>query len=220
MSAIANGTGLTWCRVTIPWSGVPIIECDAPEEITPVAGLVTFVIEDLIVVATMVRSGMFAGSWQGYGVAGKNGWGKQISAKGYTSPFGLLDSQIILDAARECGELPPIVQVPYIVGGFFIRRADLPASQVFSRLPPGTDWWVDPKTGITQAGVRVPAIATADFSLIDNNTRDGRLVIETDVPGAFQPGASFVDPLAGAFTVNAAVVTSNANKLKVEIWTA
>lgn len=222
MSALANGVPLTWCRVTIPWSGVPLIECDSQTEVTPIAGVVTFVLLDLVIVATLVpgRFGVFTGNWQGLAVAGRNGWGKYLPAKGYRSPFGLLDSQIILDAARECGELPPVVAVPYIIGGFFVRRGDLPASQVFSRLPPGFDWWIDPATGITRVGIRVPSVAAVDFDLVNDNTRQGRLTLATDNPGAFMPGASFIDPIAGAFTVNAAVVTSDVNKLRVEVWTA
>lgn len=219
MSAVANGIGLTWCRVTIPWSGVPLVECDAPEPVVPVAGMVTFVVEDLIVVATMVRSGEFAGSWQGYGLGGKGKWGTLLPSRAYRSPFGLLNSQIILDAARECGELPPVVTAPFIQGEFYLRRGDMPASQVFGKLPPGTDWWIDPATGVTRVGVRAPSVVAAEFDLMGNNTRQGRLTIATDKPAAFQPGASFVDPLSGAFTVNAVVWEIKGSSVRGEIWT-
>ncbi len=220
--ALANGESLTWCRVTIPWSGVPIVEADCQNEVLPVGGLVTFTLEDLIVSSTLVpkRFGMFAGSWQGFAVGGRNGWGKYLPARGYRSPFGLLDSQLILDAAREAGELPPLVAVPYVVGGFFVRRGDLPASQVFSRLPAGFDWWIDPPTGVTRVSKRTPGVVTADFDLLEYNTRTGRILIATDSPGAFAPGCTFIDPSAGAFVVNAAVITSDADKLRVEVWTA
>lgn len=223
MSATINGVGLTWARVTIPWSGVPILECDAPEEVQAPGGAITALVEDLTFVGTIPpkRSGVFVGGWRAFAVAGRNGWGNFLPAVGYNSPLGLLNSQIILDAARVAGELPPIVAAPYIFGTTYVRRGDLPASQVFSKLQPGSDWWIDPSTGIAQVGMRgAVAPDTAAFDLIDFNTREGRLLLATDTPSAFKPGASFIDPAVGAFVVNAAIITSQESGVRVEVWLA
>lgn len=220
MTAIANGVSLSWCRVTIPWSGVPVLELAAPEPVTPIAGVVTVTLADLVVSAALVRSGEFAGQWKGFAVGGRNGWSKRIARKGYRSPFGLLNAQIISDAALECGELPPVVAPPSFMGGFYIRTSTSPASQVFTKLPDGQDWWIDPLTGITQVGLRVPAVVNAQFDIIDVDPGSGRLTIATDNPSQFQPNATFIDPFAGVFVVNAVVWTSTAGKLRGEVWTA
>lgn len=221
MSAIANGISLTWCRVTIPWRGPFIVEMSAPDAVTPAAGIVTVIMGTFTVVCSLVpaRSGLFAGSWRGYAVGGMNGWDKPVEAKGYKSPFGLLSTQIFTDAALACGELPPSVLVPQVLGEFYVRAGGEPASQVFDLLDDGVDWWVAP-TGITQVGTRLPGIVSADFELIDNDPSKGRATIATDALEAFTPGVTFIDLLQGTFTVNAVVWTIDAEKTRGEIWTA
>lgn len=220
MSAVANGKPLTFCRITIPWSGCPTLEAASQEEVTPASGLVTTLLGDLSLVATLLpaRSGMFAGGWAGFGVGGRNGWGKYLPAKGYRSPFGVVDAQVFADAAREAGELPPVVQAPQPIGGGYVRRGDRVASQVFAKLPGSQLWWVDPATGVTQVGLRPPRTVTAQFDLIANDTSRGRLTVATDSPAQFVPGATFIDPNAGAFVINAVVWTSTEIALRGEVW--
>lgn len=226
MSSTANGLSLTSCRVTIPWRGVPIVEAQCSDEVTPVGGLVAFLLGDLAVSATLLpsRAGMFAGSWSGFAVAGRGGWRKALPAKGYTSPVGLLDAQIYGDAARESGELPPVVMAPRIVGGFYVRAGSFNgsariASDVFELLEQGQDWWVTP-AGITTVGTRAPGLITAPFDLLERDPATGRTAIATDEPAAFVPGLTFVDPLQGAFTINSIVWTSTTDKLTGEVWTS
>lgn len=226
MSALANGLSLTWCRVTIPWRGAPIVEAHCPDEVTPVGGVVAFSIGDLVVSSALVpgRSGMFAGSWSGLAVAGRGGWRKVLPAKGYVSPAGLLDAQIYADAARECGELPPVVMTPRVVGGFYVRAgmfdatAPRVASDVFELLEPGQDWWVN-TSGVTTVGTRLPGVIAAPFDLLERDPSTGRTVIAADNPAAFIPGLTFVDPLQGSFTINTVVWTATSDKLTGEVWT-
>src|SRR5690349_2965852 len=225
MSAIANTVGLTWCRITVPWSGIALIEMNAPEPVLPVAGVVSVLMGDLAVSCALVsdRAGEFAGSWSGFAVAGRGGWDKPVSAKGYQSPFGVLNTQVIQDAARECGELPPAVTVPFSLGPFYVRKGPASgrkASQVFDKLPPFCDWWVDLPTGITQVNIRPPTAVTADFQIIESSKRSGVLKIATDNPAQFQPNATFIDPQEGVFTVNAAVWVSDNNSFRGDIWIA
>ena len=175
----------------------------------------------MVVSATLVpdRSGMFSGSWQGQAVGGRNGWGKFGPAKGYQSPIGVMNVQVIQDAAREAGELPPVVQVPHVIGQFYERRADLTLAQVLDQRAPGATWWVD-ELGITQIGTRLPAIVVAPFELIDYKPGKGRLTVSTDNPSQFKPGAVFTDLFAGSFTVNTVVWTSTAASLRGEVWIA
>lgn len=220
MSALANGQALPWLRVTVGWSGRILVEAQAAEDVVPVGGVVTFTIGDLSVVATLSpgRFGMFAGSWSGRAIGGRNGWGKFRPAKGYQSPVGVLNIQVIQDAAREVGELPPVVQVPHVIGQFYERRAELPASQVLAQRAAGTDWWVD-ELGITQVGIRPPLVTAVPFELIDYQREKGRASIATDNPAAFRPNTTFVDPMVGPMVVNSVVWTSDAGRLRGEVWT-
>jgi hypothetical protein len=220
LTALANGQPLTGLRVTVPWRGAPIVEATAPEAVTPAGGVVSFLLGDLAVTATLVpgRSGEFSGSWSGLAVAGRGGWRKTIPAKGYRSPAGLLDVQIFADAARECGELPPVVSAPRNVGGFYVRREGR-ASDAFGLLAPGQDWWIN-SAGVTIVGQRLPTLTAAPFDLLEWDPARGRVTIATDSPAAFAPGVTFADPLAGSFTVNSVVWTATAAKLRGEVWTS
>ncbi len=221
MSALANGQLLTWIRITIPWSGRPLVEAHAPEDIIAPGGLVTWLLGDLTQVATLVpgRFGTFAGAWRGQAVAGRGGWSKQASAKGYRSPIGVLNTEVILDAAREAGELPPVVQVPHVIGQFYVRRGDQALSQVFRQISPISDWWID-ELGIAQVGVRPPVPTIAPFEMIERDPDRGRVIISTETPSAFKPGVTFIDPLEGPVTVNGVVWTYDATQLRGEVWTA
>lgn len=216
MTTLANGQPLTSLRVTVPKSGRMLVEATAGEPVPLAAGLLTFLLGDLSVIASPMRHGEFAGSWACEAIGGRGGWGKTIPAKGYQSPIGVMNAQVFADAALAVGEFPPVVQVPQFLPQFYERRRG-PAAWVFRELSDGQLWWVD-GAGVAQVGYRVPAIVTAPFDLIECDRSRGRLVVATDSPAQFAPGATFVDPLAGAFTVNAAVWTSNVGSLRGEIW--
>jgi hypothetical protein len=218
VTALLNGVPCPWLRLTVGWSGRILVEAEGAEDILAPGGLVTAIVGDLSVVATLVpgRFGMFAGSWSGQAIGGRGGWGKSGPAKGYTSPVGVLNTQVIQDAAREAGELPPVVQVPHVIGQFYERRGELPLSQVLNQRAAGTDWWVD-ELGITQVGYRLPSIVVAPFEL-DYQPQRGRAIVSTDNPAAFRPGAVFTDLFVGPLTVNSVVWTSTPNSLRGSIW--
>jgi len=217
MTTLANGQQLTSLRLTLPYSGRILAEATAGEPIALVAGLLTFLLGDLSVVTSPMRSGEFAGQWSAEAIGGRGGWGKVIPAKGYQSPIGVLNAQVFADAALTCGEFPPVVQVPQFLPQFYERRRG-PAARVFETLDGGQIWWID-GAGVAQVGFRPPTVVTAPFDLIECDKSRGRLVIATDSPAAFAPGATFIDPMAGPFTINAVVWTSNAQSLRGEVWT-
>ncbi len=218
MTTLANGQQLTSLRLTVPNSGRIVVEATAGEPVTLVAGLLTFLLGDLSVVASPMRVGEFAGSWSCEAIGGRGGWGSIIPAKGYQSPIGIMNAQVFADAALACGEFPPVVQLPAFMPQFYERRRG-PAARVFDTLSGGQIWWVN-GAGVAQVGFRPPTVITAPFDLIECDRGRGRLVIATDSPAAFAPGASFVDPMAGLFTINAVVWTSTAQSLRGEVWTA
>lgn len=217
MTTLANGQQLTSLRITVPNSGRMIVEAQAGEPITLVAGLLTFLLGDLSCVAAPCRVGEFAGQWSCEAVGGRGGWGTTIPAKGYQSPIGVMNAQVFSDAALACGEFPPVVQLPQFLPQFYERRRG-PASRVFATLSGGQIWWVD-GAGVAQVGFRPPTVVAVPFDLLECDRSRGRLVIATDSPAVFMPGATFVDPMAGAFTVNAVVWTSTASALRGEVWT-
>ncbi len=220
MTTLANGQQLTSMRVTIPNRGRMIVAASAGEPVPLVAGLLTFTLEDMSILAKPMpgRVGEFAGQWSCEAVGGRGGWGSIIPAKGYQSPIGILNAQVFSDAALAVGEFPPVVQVPQFLPQFYERRRG-PAARVFDTLSGGQIWWVD-GAGVAQVGFRTPSVVTAAFDLIECERATGRLVIATDSPAQFVPGATFTDPMAGAFTINAVVWTSTAQSLRGEVWTA
>jgi hypothetical protein len=218
VTTLANGQSLTALRVTVPNSGRMVVEASAPEPVALVAGLLTFQLSDLSVLAAPMRVGMFAGQWSSSAIGGRGGWGKVLPAKGYQSPIGVLNTQVFADAALAVGEFPPVVQAPQMLPQFFERRRGV-ASGVFRSLSGGQIWWVN-GAGVAQVGFRPPSAVTAQFDLIECDRSRGRLVIATDSPAAFAPGATFTDPQEGAFTVNSVVWTSTVNSLRGEIWIA
>lgn len=217
MTTLANGQQLTSLRLTVPNSGRIVATATAGEPVALVAGLLTFMLGDLSVVTSPMRAGEFAGQWACSAIGGRGGWGKIIPAKGYQSPIGILNTQVFADAALAVGEFPPVVQFPQMLPQFYERRRG-PAAQVFQTLDESQIWWVD-GAGVAQVGFRPPTVIAAPFDLLENDTARGRLVIATDSPAAFAPGATFIDPMAGAFTINAVVWTSDVNSFRGEVWT-
>ncbi len=217
MTALANGVPLTYCRVTVPFVGRVTIEARAPEDVPAPSGGILFTVADLAITATPWRSGMFAGAWSCMARGGRGGWGKTLPSRSYVSPVGVVNAQIYADAAREVGELPPVVQFPQTVGQFYSRPRG-PATRVFDLITGEQAWWVDP-TGVTQIGFRPPGVVAAPFDLIEADRAQGRLIVATDNPAAFAPGLTMVDPLQGSFAINAVVWTSNGSRMRGEIWT-
>jgi hypothetical protein len=217
---LANGQALNSLRVTVPMSGRMVIEASASEPPALVAGLLTFVLGDLVALAAPMpgRIGTFAGNWSCSAIGGRGGWSKSLDPKGYQSPIGVMNTQVFTDAALSVGEAPPVVQFPDMLPQFFVRRRG-PASRVFRALTGGQIWWVD-GSGVTQVGFRTPSVAVAPFDLINRDMGRGRLVIATDNPAAFSPGVTLIDPMSGPATINAAVWTSTGESLRGEIWIA
>ncbi len=91
MTTLANGQQLTSMRVTIPNRGRMIVAASAGEPVPLVAGLLTFTLEDMSILAKPMpgRVGEFAGQWSCEAVGGRGGWGSIIPAKGYQSPIGI-----------------------------------------------------------------------------------------------------------------------------------
>lgn len=219
-TALVQTQAATSLEVTVGMRGPVLVRATAPDPVSPVGGRVLFTIGDMTLVTTLVpnRSGMFAGSWAGMAVTGANGWGSPVSAKGYRSKLGLLNTQIVNDAALAVGE-QVVVQSPKVLGGFYTRRADLLASQVLSpRVIGAADWWVDGQ-GITQIGTRLPGLVTAEFALMGFDRAAGKLDIASESPAAFMPGKTVVTS-EGEFTINCARWTANGGQLRGELWIA
>jgi hypothetical protein len=221
VSLTANGVPLTSAVVTWPWCGPMVVEMVAPDPVVPVANRVTVIMGNLTIICSLIpeRSGEFAGEWRGLAVSGAAGWRRILPAKGYRSPVGVVDMQVIADAATSAGETMAPGATPRPVGQFYTRRGDLPASQVFELLTPSQTWWVAP-TGVTFYGTRPESVTTAEFVLENYNPARGKACIESDEPGSFAPGVTFTDPMAGSFRVNSSVWYATADKLRGDVWIA
>lgn len=221
MTAIANGITLSECRVVVPWRGAMVIDMVATEPVIAPGDSVALVFLDMTIVCTLIegRFGQFSGQWYGRAVSGRAGWRKIIPAKGYRSLAGLVSTQIFADAALSCGELPPFVSVPQVLGGFYVREEG-PASNVFQLLPPEIDWWV-PASGVTQVGLRIdPIPAIAPIEIISGERNRGRLIVATDSPSAYMPGVSFLDPASETLQqIDLVTWICTPDNVRGELWT-
>lgn len=221
MTAIANGTMLSSCRIVVPKRGAMVIDMVAPELVISPTGAVILAFLDMTISCTLIenRFGQFSGQWYGRAVSGRAGWRKSLPAKGYRSLAGLVSTQIFTDSALSCGELPPVVAVPQILGGFYVREEGL-ASNVFQLLSSELDWWI-PSSGITQVGLRKnPVPAIAQIEIIQGERNRGRLIVATDSPSEFVPGVSFLDPLSETLQeIDLVSWIYTADGARGEIWT-
>jgi hypothetical protein len=201
---LTGSTGTYPCvsaRLLMPWRGVWVADLElalsAAQLLTPPSsGKVTITIvpgtPGAPPLATLVGTidprgtGVFAQLYRVRVLAGGGGWEQPVTPQHYHSDGGLFGAQVFGATAISVGEAV-VTPIPVSLGNDFMRTAG-PASRVLE----GLDWYVDPATGTTMVGNRLPAVADASLEILtwDPAGQVAELVCEALV----LPGTPLVDP--------------------------
>jgi len=223
MYATLNDFGISSLYLVIPSRGLwtADVVLDRSVAMSDLSGGVTLKIGDGFVLAgTVFRAGDFTGA-AGYRiVGGAGGWMKLLPAKAYQSPAGVKLSAVLRDIAKAVGETVN-VQQDSIVGNFYIREANAPASRALNALAP--NWWVNPVDGITQVGTRATSAVTSQFNTLPvadgTSLLLGRVAIATDKPEDWVPGRTFASLVLSQKTISTVIHKLNSATLRTEILT-
>ena len=159
---------------------------------SPLPSSVAVTIGNLNLIGSVYRQATFAGRTEARLVAGAGGWSKSVEARGYDNPGGVPAQQVLSDAATEVGE--SVAGAIGTVGAQFVRMGDSPqmpgkAGRVL-RSVAGTQWWID-SAGVTQIGVRPSGSVSSAFTVLSFQGAHGDLLIATEDPASWAPGATF-----------------------------
>jgi hypothetical protein len=213
MFATLNGSRVTKAQVIIgfkgPWTADVWIE-----DATEITGAVTLVIGDLSLKGTVTRGGNFTGQGSFRLIGGAGGWMKQLSPRYYKSPFGVKASNVLTDAGREVGETVSVTS-DRTLGQFYVREQG-PAARVLALL--AEQWWLR-EDGVTVVGPRATPTFVTPFEVIKADREKGRVLISTDNPADWIPGARFSSATIPTQTINAVVHKVSPTSLRSEVWT-
>lgn len=191
-----NGFVVRSCWLMQPTTGVWTAEIEAECDIIPSVPIGPAV---LFVEATPLRCWVvetFSGLWVDRlrvrvigGISG--GWLRDVLPLHFHNDVGVLSSAVVAATGSEIGEaisdpLPVRYGVDYV-------RAGGPAARVFGDRP----WHVDPISGVTTVGARIPALVDwLTFDLLDWDPVTRCATFAGD--GVLSPGSLIADPRLGA----------------------
>lgn len=180
------------------------------------SGRITLVLAGITLQGYVFRGGDFSGSTK-YRLCGGMGWQQVVKEHTYRNPFGLKLSVILNDVARIVGESVQIQSgLDLSVGAFYLRQK-APASQVLRQLTP--HWWIG-NDGVTQIGERGSPIVKSQFSVLAGTDLGlGRIVIGTEKPQDWVPGAQFSSVTLSQRRVSGVAHRWSSNKLQSVVWT-
>jgi hypothetical protein len=170
----------------------------------PVSGTVSVVIGNLTLLGTVYRSETYGGQTKCRLVGGYGGWRTQIQAQGYGSTSGVKLSALLGDAATACGEQVNVSNDQSIGNGYARINLDTSVASdvLWQMVDLGfiTAWYVDP-TGVTQTVAWPTSPIASSFTVADQRTDEGVVVIATEDYLSWMPGCTFTAPqLSGSFT--------------------
>lgn len=194
-----NGSRVVSARIVQPWRGVWFADVDVdPDDLAlvPSSGPAVLVIgtpptATMLGVVDPLASGSFVASKRLRVVGGFGGWSTSVPAQHFSDPsgVGVLSTLVYSTTAAIVGEKVLDI-VPSLLPPDYARSSG-PASRVLD----GVDWWVDPLTGITSVGARLPAVPDPSLELLswDPLTKTAELSCDTLIA----PGTPLVDPRIG-----------------------
>ncbi len=216
--ASLNGAPLQAGLLTFPFYGAWVADVNlAGEQTFTVGERITLVLAGLTLKGYVYRGGDFAGSTK-YRLCAGAGWQTTIPPAPYRQPFGLRLSMVLNDTASLVGE-----SVEYstefatsTVGTFYLRQLG-PASKVLAQLAP--KWWIR-NDGVTQIGTRTLPIVASKFEVLQGTDLGlGRIVIGTEKPQDWTPGALFSNSILTQRRVSGLSHKWSSNKLQTVVWT-
>jgi hypothetical protein len=185
LTSTLNGNTVTTARVTRHDWGLWYADV-ALDKPVALSGAVELVVSDLKLRGTIVAGGAFRDRAAYKIVAGGGGWGKNIKRRSYANDAGVKVSQIIADAAQECGETVADITNDK-PDASFVREAEI-ASRVLQRLSP-SNWYVD-ELGITRLGKRARTTLNAVVAVQSVDRAAGVVSVASDAIAALAPGVT------------------------------
>jgi hypothetical protein len=207
---LLNDSRVARCVLIVPWHGNWHADVTLDRAVT-FDHRVTLAVGGALFEGTLFRSGNYYGSFRARIVGGANGWGKTLSAKGYSDSLGIRLSIVLGDAARETGETLDIAD-DHKIGSFYIRARG-PAVRVLAGLP----WYVG-QDGVTHVRERATGFVTSPFQFVSGHFADGRIVLSTESPEEWIPGRSFSSTIVDQRQIRAVAHTFEPAKSRTEVW--
>lgn len=135
-----------------------------------------------------------SGEWIGLGkvrvIGGMNGWSKTVTPLHFHNDAGVLSTTVYATTAAEVLEVV-VDPIPTRLGVDYVRAAG-PASRIFGDRP----WRVDPVSGTTFVGPRIPVPANPlDVELLEWDPVSGRATLSAE--SLLSPGTLLVDVRLG-----------------------
>jgi hypothetical protein len=158
---------------------------------------------------TIVRGDAFAGTSRYLVRAGRGGWQKTITARGYRSDGGVKAATVLRDAAIDAGEVWAGA-LPATSLGPAWARFKAPAVRVVTELL-GQAWYVD-DDGRTQPHVRPESAFLGEVLRVEKAERIAE--IATDTPEKVRPRCT----VPGIGRVMAVFIEANPGKIAVRAW--
>lgn len=213
--ATLNGVPVTRATLMLPYTGIWHADVSLDRPIDTTGPQILQIGTSSAWTGAVVRAVDFAGVRRLRMVGGTGGWRTSVPFQQYASPVGVPTVTVLADVAALVLETPPAVDpsLAPTVGTAFVRQAGL-ASLVLNQVC-GDQWWMD-STGVVQTSIRLPTPVVTPFSIEDVDGAWGRYVVQTESPGDWAPGATFISPTVSG-TVSRTMWMVDANGLRLEI---
>lgn len=189
-----NGQAVRACRLWHPAVGCWTAELDVDLSVVPLVptGPAVLLIEAMALRCWVLEdaSGSWADSAHLRVVGGAGGWSRTVMPLHLHNDAGVLSSAVYAATGAEVGEVVTDL-VPTLLGVDYVRAAG-PAARVFGDRP----WRVEPLTGVTMVGPRVPVpMDPTAVDLLNWDPATGQATFATE--GLLVPGTVVVDARLG-----------------------
>jgi hypothetical protein len=229
----ANGHRVTSVDLWIPYYGAPVADVTMADA-SILANPITLVVGNLSLRMALQldttgqpRQAAFAGSSTARLVGGYGGWQRTIAVAPYRNPKGVMLSRVLSDVAMATGSSASTRERVTLASGldrslglFYAPESNAPAGRLLMALA-GPLWWID-TLGVTQIASARPARAITSTTAPEvHDMGGGRLLVATEDPAAWLPGATYSSPTVPTSIAvrTSKVKASEDGRMRVEVLT-
>ncbi len=210
------GVPLVSLSLTIPASGIWHADAVLSSDVAPTSQRPTLSLYGTAYVCAVVRQTDWAGKRMVRLVGGAGGWRTELGPHQYASPLGVPASVVIQDAASAVGERPVLMTSNPTLGPGWARITG-PASRVLQQIFHGA--WYMTADGVVHTGDRLGGAIGSAFQVMMVDGETGRVLVATESPNDWLPGATFTSASASG-TVNRVRHVVDGDTLRTEVMVA